>query len=230
MPIRLDEPAIQALKRNSWFARLSPSLQNGLLAEADVRRLAAGEWVYGTGDAPRGVFAVVEGAALVYVALPRGDDVLVHVAMPAEIFGHAARLGRGPRLATVLTARASTLLYLSEPALERVGHSHPELWAALTGLLYQQYGGLLMQFAGNLALPARARLAGRLLQLCEGESAPQCVALPQAQLAELVGVTRKTVNLLLGELAQTGCVRAGHGRVTVLDHAALRRLARGETA
>ena len=215
----------KALARNRWFAALSPPLQHALLVDAEVRRLD--EWVYGTGDAPRGVFAVLDGAALIYVALERGDDVLVHVAMPGEIFGHAARLGRGPRLATVLAARPSRLLYLSEPALQRVAQTHRELWAALTELLYYQHGALLTQFARQLALPAPARLAGRLLQFGTGESS-RSVPLTQAQLAELVGVTRKTVSGLLALWARAGFVTVARGRVAVLNQPALERLARGE--
>lgn len=215
-----------ALSGNPWFGALPPGLRAALLDQAEVRAFGRGEWVYGTGDAPRGIFAVLGGSALVYMALARGDDVLVHVAQPGEVFGHAARLGHGPRLATILTARPSRFLYLSEPALERVSRASPDFWAALTGLLYRQYGDLLTQFARHLALPARARLAGRLLQFSHGD--PGSVArLPQTQLAELTGVTRKTVNLLLAELAGQGLVAVGHGRVTVLDRIALQRLAHG---
>lgn len=214
------------LAGNPWFTELPPELRRALLKQSEIREFQRGEWVYGSGDAPRGVFAVLSGAALVYVALARGDDVLVHVVQPGEIFGHAARLGHGPRLATVLTARPSRFLYLAEPVLERLGRAHPEFWAALTGLLYQQYGDLLGQLARHLALPLRARLAGRLLQFSHGDPG-RTAALSQAQLAELLGVTRKTVNALLAELARDGRVALGHGRVTILDRAALQRLALG---
>ncbi len=215
-----------ALSANPFYRALPPELRAALLEEAEVRSFGRGEWVYGTGDAPRGIFAVLSGSALVYMALARGDDVLVHVARPGEVFGHAARLGHGPRLATILTARASRFLVLSEPALERLGRVSPEFWAALTGLLYQQYGDLLTQFARHLALPARARLAGRLLQFSQGD-AGGAARLPQTQLAELTGVTRKTVNVLLAELSGKGLVSVGHGRVTVTDRQALQRVAEG---
>lgn len=224
----LSSPAARTLERNTWFAELPAALKDDLLASATVRNVGAGEWIYGTGDAPRGVFALLSGAALVYVALPRGDDVLVNVAMPGTVFGHAARLGRGPRLATVLSARPGALLHLPEAALERVGRKHPELWAALTRLLYEQYGQLLNQFAWHLAQPARARLAGRLLQVADTERDPAVATLSQAQLAELVGVTRKTVNQVLSEFAQAGVVSTGHGWVRILDTEALGRLARGD--
>ncbi len=228
MPKPLPSPAVRTLERNDWFAGLPAALKADLLASAEVRHTGTGEWIYGTGDAPRGVFALLSGAALVYVALPRGDDVLVNVAVPGLVFGHAARLGRGPRLATVVSARPSALLHLPEAALERVGRAHPELWEALTQLLYEQYGQLLTQFAWHLAQPARARIAGRLLQIADVERTPAAATLSQAQLAELVGVTRKTVNGVLSELARAGIVSSGHGRVEILDLDALGRLARGE--
>lgn len=227
MPVRSDT-AFQGLRRNRWFAGLPAALRSALLAEAELRHLETGEWLYGTGDAPRGVFAVLQGAALVYVALPRGDDVLVHVSLPGEIFGHAARLGRGPRLATVLTAAPSSFLYLSESALERVAQAVPEVWSALTALLYQQHGELLVQLARHLALPARARLAGRLLQLSRAADPPDTATLPQTRLAELLGVSRKTVNGLLSELAGLGVVAVGHRAVRILDRPALAKLARAE--
>lgn len=219
------------LRTHRWYARLPPALQTALTDEADVRHVGAGEWIYGTGDSPRGVFAVLEGAALVYIALPRGDDVLVHVAVPGEIFGHAARLGRGPRLATVIAAGETELLYLSEQALERVGRRAPDLWPSLIRLLYEQLGELLVQLAQTLVLPARARLAVQLLRLSGGGgSRTRPVVLPQSQLAELVGVTRKTVNLLLQELVQTGCIDSGHRRIHVTDRRALAMIARGDPA
>jgi len=52
--------------------------------------------------------------------------------------------------------------------------------------------------------------------------------LPQAQLAELVGVTRKTVNQLLAELAWEGWVAVARGRVEILDAEALGGVARSE--
>jgi len=228
MPKPLPSATVCYFERNTWFAELPVGLKAELLASAELRNVRTGEWIYGTGDAPRGVFALLSGAALVYVALPRGDDVLVNVAMPGAVFGHAARLGQGPRLATLIGARPSALLHLPETALERVGKAHPELWAALTRLLYEQYGQLLTQFAWHLAQPARARLAGRLLQLTDFERTPAAAMLPQAQLAELVGVTRKTVNQLLAELVREGWVAVARGRVEILHAEALERVARSE--
>lgn len=208
------------LARAPWFATLSVALRGALLAEADVRQLRAGQWLYGTGDPPQGLYAVLDGAALVHVPLPSGDDALVHVALPGELFGQAAQLGRGPRLATVMAAQRSSFLQLSDRALMAVAADYPELWERLAQLLYQQLGATLQGYARLLRQAPATRLAWRLWQLSHGAPGAR-VPLSQTQLAELIGVTRKTCNGLLAELAAEGIVVPGYRALRVLDPQAL---------
>ncbi len=77
-------------------------------------------------------------------------------------------------------------------------------------------------------LAVRARLAKRLLVLANrfGETADDgiglAVHLSQRELAELVGATRQTINMLLREWAEKGTIRIAGRRVHILD---LERLA-----
>lgn len=214
--IAVEQLRKQLVAGNAWFGSLHQGLQRALLAEAEIRRLATGEWLYGTGDPPAGVYAVLSGLALIYVPLERGDDVLVHVAAPGEIFGHAAQLGHGPRLATVMAAHDSSFVYLSEAGLMRAAAQEPGLWQALTRLLYRQLGATLRVHAETLALPLQARLGRRLLQLA-GRGHGGLISLPQSVLAESLGASRKSVNAGLQELERMGAIRLGYRQVQVLD-------------
>ncbi len=219
------------LAGNRWFAGLSSSLKAALIEAAAIRAVATGRWLYGSGDVPLGLYAVLDGTALVYVALPETEDVLVHAAGPTEIFGHAAQLARGPRLATILAAEPSTFLFLSEQALARVASRHPEIWQHLTRLLYEQLGETLLILARTLAQPVAARLAARLLHYGRTgapEAAP--IGLSQSELAELLGVSRKTVNRLLQALVRQGAIELHYRKIVVRDPGILRALARGERA
>jgi CRP-like cAMP-binding protein len=69
-----------------------------------------------------------------------------------------------------------------------------------------------------------ARVHRRLAELAETyRNGDGAVVLPltQAQLAELAGGTRPTVNQILRRLEARGVIVLGRGRVTVLDRAAL---------
>lgn len=215
------------LTGNRWFAGLSAPLQAAMIDAAVIRAVPTGRWIYGSGDVPRGLYAVLEGTALVYVALPNAEDVLVHATGKGEIFGHAAQVARGPRLATVLAARPSTFLFLSERALVSIADRHPEFWQHLTRLLYEQLGEALILLAQTLSQPVSSRLATRLLQLSRsGSSHDAAIGLSQSQLAELLGVSRKTINALLKELAREGAVALRYRQIVVHDAKALMALAR----
>src|SRR5947207_133084 len=85
---------------------------------------------------------------------------------------------------------------------------------------------------------------GRLMRLSDGEWAQAgggdetrlgllglaagggpTVRLPQQTLAEMLGLTRKTVNGYLGEFEAAGLIRRGYGEIAILDQAGLRRIA-----
>lgn len=222
------DAVLGVLGASPWFSRLPAELKRSLVSQGELRQVTSGRWLYGSGDAPRGLFAVLHGAALAYVALPGGEEALVHVALPGEIFGHAARLGQGPRLATVLAAQRSDFLYLSETALEAVARRHPDLWQHLTRLLYEQLGATLVLLGQCLVLTPRQRLALRLIQLAGRDTAQGGrIQLRQAQIGELVGVSRKTASGLLREFADAGYLKLGYRGVEILDRAALGRIGNG---
>lgn len=77
--------------------------------------------------------------------------------------------------------------------------------------------------ADAIALPPRQRLASRLLTLVRSRLGPPELRLSQQALAEMVGLSRKTVNGLLIEFAREGLVDLDYGGLAVLD---LRRLER----
>lgn len=60
-----------------------------------------------------------------------------------------------------------------------------------------------------------------------GGRGPVTLHLSQHALAEMIGVTRKTVNLQLSAFARAGLVEIGYGRLTIRDVAGLDRVAEG---
>jgi DNA-binding GntR family transcriptional regulator len=53
------------------------------------------------------------------------------------------------------------------------------------------------------------------------QSGPVSLTVSQADLARMVGVSRQTLNVLLGKLAQAGLIEAGFRHIRVLDAARL---------
>jgi CRP-like cAMP-binding protein len=209
------------LQRNRWFARRSPDLQDRLCAAGQVVRLAPGQWVHSEGDPETGLYAVLEGALRLEVAVDADRDVLIGLAQPVTILGQSRRRGGGPRIVTTRAQGPTTILAVSDAALDRIAGAHPDVWKDVSELVYEQLDAVVHLAAQLLMLRPRARVVARLLQLAvDGQ-----VQARQSDLAEMCGMTRKAMNGHLAALEADGFLQRGYGAVRLLSAAGLTRIA-----
>ena len=208
-----------------WFARQPPDRRDALVRAGRLSRRRTGEWMHGEGDEETGVLAVVEGALKVYGQAPGGREALIGLLPPGTVIGQSAAFGGGPRIVTAITAAPSLIFTLSDSALRRVAAVHPDLWESLTALVYGQLRANAQTVAELIALKPRERLVARLVQMAAASNGE--IAIAQADLAEMIGVTRKAVNGWLGELETAGLVARGYGVIRVLDPGRLERTLEG---
>lgn len=205
-----------------WFARQPADRRDALLRAGRLSRRQTGEWMHGEGDEETGVLAVVDGALKVYGQAPGGREALIGLLPAGTVIGQSAAFGGGPRIVTAITASPSLIFTLSDSALRRVAAVHPGLWESLSALVYGQLRINAQAVAEFVALRPRERLISRLMQLAAQTGGE--IPVSQADLAEMIGVTRKAVNGWLGELEAAGLVRRGYGVIAVVDVARLERL------
>ena len=220
--------ARQILGRVAWLQDQAPELVEPLLAHGLLVRLGPGQWAQAEGDDDTGLLVVIEGAVHILCQAPGDREVMVGFGGPGAALGQTMRFGGGPRLATVLCAEPSLLLKVSDSALGRIAADHPQIWRVVAALVFLQLRGALMMAAESVALPPRQRLASRLLLLMrtfDPTGASTTLRLAQQLLAEMVGLTRKTVNGYLADFQKRGLVRLGYGEIELLDPAGLRRIA-----
>lgn len=216
------DACLAILRGNGWFARLAPSLQERLVAAGRATELARGQWVYGQGDERTGLCAILEGALRIEVALDADRDVLIGMAAAPVVFGQSRRRGGGPRIVTLRAGVPSRVLMIPDEALERVADAEPGVWRAVNELVYAQLEESTRLAARLLDQRPEARIAMRLLQSPD----PQ-LAIAQADLAEMTGLSRKTVNAHLAAFQHAGWITRGYRTITIADRASLERLVRG---
>ncbi|MCP3465640.1 Crp/Fnr family transcriptional regulator [Bradyrhizobium sp. CCGUVB23] len=121
----------------------------------------------------------------------------------------------------------SLILLASDRALTQIAMKRPQIWQAVAALLYLQVRDLLQLAAEVIALPPRQRLAARITRLAQAEeqAGKYVLSLSQEALAEMVGLTRKTVNGYLAEFEREGLIRRTYGSAVLLDPRGLWRIA-----
>ncbi len=206
--------------RNAWFCRRPAELRRQLIEHAQISTVEAGRWLYDKGDEAHGLYGVLSGSVTSLVALDNGENVPVNISGPGAIFGYAAQVLGGHRVATAIAREKSEVIFVPQHALAAIAREQPSLWLHFAELATEQLTWAIKIIAERARLSPRARLAARLYNYATtwGDT-DGTVSLPirQDELAELSGLSRKTVNGILREFEKKGFIALGYREIEVLD-------------
>ena len=191
---------------------------------APVRKLAAGRSLFTQGQVPRAFYAVVAGEIEARFTGPNGEvSSLEHVQFP-RLFGLAAFAAEQASSYEALATQPSRVLVLGAAAYTVLMDEIPGFARALLREFAQRYGGTLRLLEASRHRSAAERFGLALAQLLRerAEGAPdaegwQCLRSSQAELAALAGLSRQTVNQMLGAAVAEGYLRLGYRRIWVLQ-------------
>lgn len=206
----------RALEGNNWFRRQTPELKRALVEQAQAVRAEKGRWLYDAGDDARGLYGVLSGSVRILIQMTDGDYALANIAGRGTIFGYAGRLVGKKRLVTAEVRERSTLIYVPETGLEAIAHKTPDIWIHFAELASDQLVAATRAMIVNAREAPEARIWMHLRLLTNEEPLPLDIHISQDELAELSGLSRKTVNIVLKELQAKGLIETGYRKVTVL--------------
>jgi CRP/FNR family transcriptional regulator, cyclic AMP receptor protein len=165
-------------------------------------------------------------------SLATGETVTLRILGPGDYFGELALIRReSRRTATVAALEPARTLSLTASVFSRLCREHPTVEHAMTTLLAERVEALSQSLLEALHVGLDRRVHRRLVELAHTYSdgadgtARSAVSIPltQAQLADLTGGTRPSVNQVLQRLEAEGLVALRRGRIEVLDRPALLR-------
>lgn len=213
---------LQAPVKNGFLAMLTAAESEKIAPHLTPLTMQPGDFIYRTGNhvvdlafPHSGLIAVrmrcgdSPGAGLAFV----GRDGIVagflaEAAIPAICDAEVLIGGQ----ASAMPASAFRHLLRERPAIRALAvRCHAQLLAQ-----YQQAGHCASRHSVD------ARVSRCLLEIAD-RTAIDDIPLLQGQLAQLLGVQRTTVNLVLGQLERAGAVKSGRGHIRIIDRAALAR-------
>lgn len=215
------------LSAGEWFGGLPPALQELIVSRSTVRKFGKGQVLSVEESVPRALFAVLEGHVHVVREIGTGDEGLLHVGEVGFWFGEFALLTGKPTVVTILAGSPVRALVLPKAQFDRILSEEPRYYRAFAALVFDRYAALVRAIAEIRELAPEARLRSRLVAMARlqdqdrRDAGPASFPLSQADLARMVGVSRQTLNSILGSLAQAGLIELGFRRIRVLDLARL---------
>ncbi|BDU09678.1 MULTISPECIES: Crp/Fnr family transcriptional regulator [unclassified Pseudomonas] len=223
----MHDPRTQLL-HGQWFRQLPATVQDSLLALGRARELAPGQCLFQRGDAPCGLYAVLEGAMRVGAVSSEGKEALLTLVESPHWFGEISLFDGQPRTHDAYAEGPTRLLWIPQaPLLEWLARE-PVHWRDLALLMSHKLRWVFVALEQQSLLAAAPRVAQRLLQMAEGygerDVAQWRLQVSQEQLALMLSLSRQTINQILRSFEQSGVVRLGYGEVEIVDARRLRAM------
>lgn len=215
------------LSAGRWFGGLSEELRHLILSRSRLRHYGKGQIVSQEGNPPPGLFAVIDGRVQVVKHTRAGDEVLIYVGERGFWSGDYGALMDKPALVSVIARIRTTILVLPKREFERILAEEPRHTRDFARLAIGRTASYISAFAMLASQSPETRLRGQLallVRMKQDESyapGPVDLALSQADLAAIVGVSRQTINPMLRRLEEDGLIESGFRRIRVAEPRAL---------
>ncbi len=190
----------------------------------------AGETVYFPGDPSDTLYTLHHGRVRLAYLDESGRRLTLTIINPGELFGETAITGEQRRRWIAETLEDTVVCIIHKGDFLRLAQNNPRLALKITKLLGERLVEIENKLEDLLFKGVNARLARTLLQLVQkhGESEADGVRiglkLTHEELAHLIGSTRETTSLALGELERQGLLRKQRGIIIVRDVERLKQL------
>jgi CRP-like cAMP-binding protein len=185
--------------------------------------------VYLPTDAGDSVLLLTAGRVKIYHVTADGKQAVLGLVDPGEVFGELAVFDAGRREEFAEAMDASTVVLIPREVVQQLMEEHPSVSLGVTKLMGLRRRRVERRLKSLLFRSNRERLVHLLVELAEKYGRPTVdgvllgIRLSHQELASVIGSTRETVTVLLGELQAEGAVTVQRRKLVLRD---LDRLAR----
>ncbi len=211
------------LKHCDLFERLTPDRLKQVEMRCRTRTFAAKSPIYLPADQSDAVLMLASGRVKICSFTYDGKQSILTFIEPGELFGELAILESGEREEYAEAVTNSSVILIPADEIRKVIEEYPTVSLGVTKLIGMRRRRIERRLKYLLFHSNRDRLANLLLELAEqyGKPCPSGVdlgiKLSHQDLANIIGSTRETVTLMLGELQNEGLISTGRRKVTLTN-------------
>jgi CRP/FNR family transcriptional regulator, cyclic AMP receptor protein len=211
----------EILELTHWFRSCPPDLQRSLIDQARVVEIPAGQYLFRRGDPATGMYCLVDGR-LSFGGGEGAKDSLLAIVQAPYWFGEAVLFDDGERTTDARADGPAMVLNIPQEAAKELLEREPRYWRELGLLAVDKARRAFQAIEQASSGTSLARLACRILAIFDGYGLgtvgqKAVLTASQEQLALMLGLSRQTVNQLLGKLEDQAAIRRGYGNIEVLD-------------
>lgn len=202
----------QALSAIPWVSAAGPEVLALLSAHSHLEWVPDGKTVLSRGQDCSHLIVVVEGALESSMTSVQGKRHVISHLGPGQVLGLIPLTDEAGAIHDSSAKGITLLLLVPRMAFRQVMAQHPVLADQVIRLLSSRARHLYIETAEKSLLRLDQRLT-RVLLRQPRTTESQCIEITQAQLAELLGVTRQSVNQEIQRLEKAGWIQPSRGHI-----------------
>jgi CRP-like cAMP-binding protein len=197
-----------------------------------VVRFPRGRAIYREGDPADHLFIIRTGKVKIGRRTPDGREQLLCIMGPSDMFGAVSMFDAGARTADASAITDVCALSINRIALRSLLTDGPEAAEQLLRALARRLRRSDDALTGLFATDGAGRVAMKLLEFAQQFGIPEGAALrvtldlTQAEIAQLIGSSRETVNKTLSDFTNRGWIRPDGNSILICEPERLARRAR----
>lgn len=217
------------LQRVPLLAALTDADREALARSASRRRYRRGDIIFQKDDPGHSLFILARGSVRIYLPSTLGTDLTLAVLGAGQFFGDLSLLDGRPRSASAAALADTNVVILERTDFVALVRSRPEAAMSVLAVVARRLRET-DEMASDLAfLDVGGRLAKKLLDLAATNGVRRSdgvlvdMTLTQEELANMIGVTRESVNRNLSLFRRIGLIAKEGRRFVLRDIEGLRR-------
>ncbi|ABR64874.1 helix-turn-helix domain-containing protein [Sinorhizobium medicae] len=228
--MKIDRSVIRSL---ALFARMSDADLDRLLNHATARRVPQGDAVFEQGQTATSFFLLLHGRLKVTQVTEDGQQIIVRVVHPGDLFGFARALQRSDYPGTATAATESLALSWPTDLWPQFVEQNPHLAVSTMQTIGQRLEEAHTRIREMSTQEVERRVAHAVLRLSrqagKQEKGGVRIDFPisRQDIAEMTGTTLHTVSRILSAWEQKGLVEGGRQKLIICDLPGLAALAEG---
>ena len=226
---------ISLVRNLQLFRQMEPAALTRLMVRATPVRILQGDTVFEQGGEAVAFYLLLHGRLKVSQVTPDGQQVMVRVVHPGDLFGFARALARPDYPGTAKAAVESLVISWPMADWDAVVENNPRLAINAMQTIGQRLDEAHTRLREMSTQEVERRVAHAVLRLAEKagriEEAGTRIDFPitRQDIAEMTGTTLHTVSRLLSSWEGQGLVEGGRQKLTVTDAAGLAKIADPES-
>jgi CRP-like cAMP-binding protein len=218
--VALDRTLLRGLP---LFEGMDATALDDALSQATSQRYASGDIVFEQGGSAGHFFVLLHGRLRVTQVTPEGQQIVVRMVSPGDLFGIAKALQRTDYPGTATAVVESIALVWPMSAWSEIIAAHPEF--AVNAM--QVMGGRLQEAQSRIreisTEVVERRVGHAVLRLANQSGYPEAggiridFPISKQDIAEMTGTTLHTVSRILSNWEDAGLVSGGRQKLLVKD-------------